>query len=387
MKIIRKHPSLAKRYMRAFSRAMLFIPFAITNLTSCSNDSTDRQPVQAELDVNTIKVYEQDVELSKEWVGSLDGSINAKINAQITGYLERREFHEGWLVRKGQVLYRIDNRKLAAELEKAKSRLRNEEVQLRSARQELKRIESLIPEKAVSTKNYDEALTKVEQAEAQVSGARSELRSAELSLEFTIIRSPIDGIAGESTAQIGELVGPGGSNKDALTTVSQTQPMRAYISLSELDYLFLRKEYSDNSRSPLVSVELADGTHYPYPGKVLFTDRNIDPSTGTVRAAAEIDNPDFLLKPGQFVRIKIPIKELHNVLLVPQKAVVNIQGVTLVAVINQKNNTAELRTVILGEKHEDKWIVKEGLTKEDVVISDGAQKLVPGVHIKEHRLQ
>lgn len=352
-------------------------------LIACSGENnTEKDSHDSAIEVTTYIAQEKDVSIQKEWVGTLDGINNAQIRAQVTGYLISREYSEGRSVKKGQILYKIDPRKYEAEYQGAKGKLENELSQLKSAEVDLQRIEKLIPDKAVSEKNRDDARNKVYQCQARVSSAKSEVKSALLSVEYTTIRSPFDGVAGVSNAQIGELIGPGGASKDPLTIVSQVNPMKAYVAFSELDYLSMIKEDFNGFQPDNISIELANGEKYPYKGKVLFADRNVDPTTGTIKAAAEIPNPEYHLKPGQFVKIRMPVSVLRKAILIPRDSIIKVQGVPMVITVDPKDNKSLFKKIVLGDEYDGMRVVSEGLSVGDKIVVEGMQKLVPGTTVK-----
>jgi len=321
-------------------------------------------------------VIQRDVPVFQEWVGSLDGMVNAQIRAQVTGYLIRRNYEEGQVVKKDQLLYEIDPRPFQTVLDSALSTLAREEALLKTARLDLDRIQRLLPERAVSVRDRDNALGRVAAGEAQILTAKAAIESARLNLNFTQIRSPITGIAGLSTAQLGDLVGPGSANNSALTLVSQVDPIRAYIPISEQDYMrFVRK--GPGQTSPSLELILADGSHFPQRGKFYFADRQVDATTGTIKVAALFPNPGNVLRPGQFARVRALLRHKRGALLVPQRAVSELQGGYQVAVVNA-DATIDIRKVKPSERVDSLWVIDEGLKPGDTVITEGVQKVRQG---------
>lgn len=332
--------------------------------------------------VEVVQVEQRDVPIHQEWVGSLDGMVNAQILAQVTGYLVKQNYQEGQPVKKGQLLYEIDPRSFQAVLDQAKGNLARQEAMLTTARLDNQRIQRLLPEKAVSVRDRDNAVGRLAQAEAEVAAAKAAVESAQLSLGFTKITSPIDGIAGISKAQLGNLVGPGSANA-ILTTVSQVNPIKAFVPLSEQQYLhFARGETngaSPDSRSPLQLI-LADGSVYPEGGRMFFADRQVDVKTGTIQVATLFPNPNSLLRPGQFARVRATVKTKTGALLVPQRAVTEMQGRKFVAVV-KADNTVEARPVKPAETIGKQWVIDEGLKPGERVIVEGIQKARPGAKV------
>lgn len=325
-------------------------------------------------------VIQRDVPVYQEWVGTLDGMVNAQIHAQVTGYLIQRHYEEGQLVQKDQLLYEIDPRTFEATLDGAVSTLAREEARAKTARLDLDRIQRLLPERAVSVRDRDNALGHLLATEAQVLTAKAAIRSAQLDLNFTRIRSPITGIIGLSTAQIGDLVGPGSSTKSALTTVSQVDPIRAYIPLSEQDYMRFSNHGGKHPSSPALELILADGSHYARKGKLFAADRQVDVATGTIKIAALFPNPGNLLRPGQFARIRAKLRVKPAALLVPQRAVTELQGGYQVAVV-QPDNTVDIRTVQPAERMDSLWVIDAGLAAGEQVVTEGVQKVRQGAKV------
>lgn len=333
-------------------------------------------PVPPPPPVEVQGVIQRDVPVFQEWVGSLDGMVNAQIRAQVTGYLIRRNYEEGQVVKKDQLLYEIDPRTFQTVLDSALSTLAREEALLKTARLDLDRIQRLLPERAVSVRDRDNALGRVAAGEAQILTAKAAIESARLNLNFTQIRSPITGIAGLSTAQLGDLVGPGSANNSALTLVSQVDPIRAYIPISEQDYMrFARK--GPGQASPTLELILADGSHFAQRGKFYFADRQVDTTTGTIKVAALFSNPGNVLRPGQFARVRALLRHKRGALLVPQRAVSELQGGYQVAVVNA-DATIDIRKVKPAERVDSLWVIDEGLNPGDTVVTEGVQKVRQG---------
>ena len=331
--------------------------------------------------VEVVDVKQQDVPIQQEWVGSLDGMVNAQILAQVTGYLVKMNYQEGQPVKKGQLLYEIDPRTFQATLEQAKANLARQEAVLKTAKLDMNRVERLLPQNAVSVRDRDNAVGKEASYEAEVLAAKAAVESAQLSLGFTRILSPIDGIAGLSQTQLGNLVGPGSANA-VLTTVSQVDPIKAYIPLSEQQYMqFARdRQNGESHRESPLELILADGSTYRRPGKFFFADRQVDVKTGTIKVAVLFPNPDNLLRPGQFARVRATVKTKIGALLVPQRAIGDIQGRKLVAVV-KADNTVEVRPVKPAETIGPSFVIDEGLKPGERVIVEGIQKARPGAKV------
>lgn len=347
-------------------------------LLSCS-----KPPQQAPAMIPAVKVtavIQDDVVVIEEWVGTLDGMVNATINAQVTGYLIKQNYKEGDFVKKDQLLYDIDPRTFQAALAQAKANLAQQQAVLKTNQLALDRIKRLLPEKAVSVLDRDNAVGAVATANAQVLAAQAAVDTAQLNLGFTKITSPISGIAGVSKAQLGDLVGPGSANNE-LTTVSQVDPIRAYIGLSESQYLHFaeRKQNGDDKSIPL-ELKLADNSVYPYSGKFFFAGRIVDVSTGTIKIAGLFPNSNNVLRPGMYARIRANVST-ESGLLVPQVAVMQLQTATQLAVVN-KEDKVEIRTVKLGATSGKLVAVKEGVKLGERVIVEGGQKVRDGMKVQ-----
>jgi membrane fusion protein (multidrug efflux system) len=313
--------------------------------------------------VEVTSVVQRDVPITEEWVGTLDGMVNAEIRAQVAGYLLRQVYSDGGVVRKGDLLFEIDPRTFQAAYDQLKANFDKAEL-------DLKRAAELVEKQVVSREDYDNAV----QADL---AAKAALESAQLNLDFTRIVSPIDGIAGIAAAQIGDLVGPASG---ALTTVSTVDPIKAYFSVSEQSYLDFERDHP-GSPGLLDSVDLdlvlADGSVYPEHGRLFAVDRQIDTGTGTLRVAAVFPNPLYLLRPGQYVRVRGVVRVARGALLVPQRAVSELQGGYQVAVVDRENR-AHIRNVQVGDRVGSLWIITKGLEASDQVVTEGVQKVREG---------
>ena len=341
--------------------------------------------------VEVVKVQQKDVPVYREWVGALDGSINAVIRPQVTGYLVRQNYREGQVVKKGQVLFEIDPRtfqaalnQAQASLEQAKGALAIQEANATTASADLARVRPLAEKNAVSKKDLDDAVGRdlaarasVEAARAGVAVAEANLEKARLDLGFTKITSPVDGIAGIAKTQLGNLVSP--TMQDELTSVSTLDPIKVYINVSEREYLEARESRKDLRDTPLQLI-LTDGSVYPFPGDVALTDRQINPTTGTFMIGVFFPNSDNFLRPGQYGRVRALITMKKGALLVPQRAVGLLQGKHLMAVVDAKN-AIDVRLVEVGEQIGSDWVIDKGLQPGETVVVEGLQKVRPGMTV------
>lgn len=367
----------SSRQFRSSSSLMALISILV--VSGCDKAAPPPPPPPAIVEVT--EVIQKDVPIHQEWVGTLDGMVNAVILAQVSGYLIKQNYLEGQMIKKGQLLYEIDPKTFQANLDAARSNLARQEAILKTARLDLARVERLLPERAVSVRDRDNAVGREATAEAEVLTAKAAIDSAQLELGFSKIYSPIDGIAGISKAQLGNLVGPGSANAQ-LTTISQLDPIKAYIPLSEQEYLQFARNKQNEQQQGNQSLELilADGSVYPHPGKFFFADREVNVKTGTIQVAILFPNPGNLLRPGQYAKVRGVVKNKTNAMLVPQRAVGEIQGRNMVAVV-KPDNTVALKPVKAAETIGNLWVIDEGLQPGEKVIVEGIQKARPGATV------
>src|SRR5436190_12003794 len=320
--------------MAAFRSAPLILPLTLL-LDGCSNPKAS-PPAPAPPDVSVITAVPETVSLSSEWIGTLDGYVNAQIRPQVSGYLLRRSYQEGALVRQGQVLFEIDRRPFEAVLSQAEARLAEAQAQLGKTERDLERDRPLAAERAIAQSQLDNDIQAHLAAQAAIKSATAAIETAQLNLGFTKVTSLITGIAAIATAQIGDLVGP----MTLLTTVSQVDPIKAYFPLSEQEYLRIAGRingpgtsselWTNNAGLTLV---LADGTVYPARGRFLAADRDIDPKTGTIRISATFPNPGRTLRPGQYARVRAETNPVQDAIVVPRRAVTDAQGTPQIRIV------------------------------------------------------
>jgi membrane fusion protein (multidrug efflux system) len=366
----------------AFLPLLLCYAFALL-LSGCSKSGPEARNFGPQ-EVLVTEVIQKDVPLVREWIGSLDGSVNADIRARVSGYLVSQNYKEGTLVHLGDPLFQIDSSTYEAAVEQAKSALAQSEANQLQADQTEKRETQLFEQKVESAQNRDNAVQANVAAKAEVKAQQAALRQAELNLQFTKIIAPVSGIAGIANPGIGDLVGP--SDAQPLMTMSTVDPIKAYLKISEQDYLkFARRVEQARSvageMAPPVEIILADGTLYPHPGKFSAVDREVDQQTGTIRLAALFPNPDNILRPGGFVRVRVTIRNIPGALLVPQRAVNQLQTSDEVAVVEGENKV-KIRPVKVGERVGMLWVIEEGIKPGDRVIVEGAQKVRDGQLVK-----
>ena len=325
--------------------------------------------------VEVVEVIKNDVPIYSEWTASTDGLVNATIRAQVQGYLIKRDYTEGDFVRQGQVLFEIDPRTFQAALDQAKGQLAEQQARWENAKANLERIKPLVEQRAVSKKDFDDAVGAEAATHAAVIALQALVDKAQLDLGFTKITSPIDGIAGIAKAQLGNLVGPG--SVEELTTVSTVDPIKVYILMSEQEYLkYVQNGSQHGQRMPLELI-LADGKVHPSKGYFAFADRQVDVKTGTIKVAALFPNPGNVIRPGQFARVRAQTEVRKDALLVPQRAVTELQGGYQVALVGPDNKVM-IRRIKAGERFNSLWVIDEGLKLGDKVIVEGLQKVKQG---------
>jgi membrane fusion protein (multidrug efflux system) len=328
-------------------------------------------------DAQVVAVEQRDVPVVREWIGSLDGFVNAQIRAQVSGYLVKQAYLEGSVVRKGDPLFEIDPRPFAAALAQAEGQLAQAQAQLGKADLDVARFTPLARDKAISQEELDDAVQARLAAGAQVASARAAVDQASLNLSFTHIVSPIDGIAGLIRAQIGDLVGP---STGALTTVATVDPIKAYFPISEQAYLEFRGRDPHAPSIPAgtkFELILADGSTYPSKGALLAMDNEVDGNTGTLRVAALFPNPSLLLRPGQYAKVRAVVNVEKGALLVPLRALSELQGGYQAATVDAANR-AHIVAVRAGAQFGSKVVVEAGLHPGDRVVADGIQKITEG---------
>jgi membrane fusion protein (multidrug efflux system) len=330
--------------------------------------------------VEVTPVTKADVPIYHEWVGTLDGLVNATIRAQVAGYLLTQDYREGDIVKKGDLLFQIDPRPFQALLDQAKGQLAQAEARFGKTELDVNRYAPLVKVSAISKEEFDDAVQADLEAKAAVLSAKAQVEQAQLNLGFTRITSPIDGITSIAKGQIGDLVGPATGE---LATVSTIDPIKAYYNVTEQAYINFVKLFPNQDirqarlRNFEIQLILADGTIYPLPGEVYTSDRQIGATTGAIRLEARFPNPNFSLRPGQFVRARIKFDTKHDALLVPQRAVSELQGAFQVATVDAENKVHFL-PVTVGERSGSLWIIDHGLEFGQRVVAEGLQKIREG---------
>jgi RND family efflux transporter MFP subunit len=356
------------------------------------------KPPGASPDVEVVEVEQKDVPIFGEWIGTLDGYTNADVRAQVTGYIMKQGYEEGAFVKKGQLLFEIDPRPFQAALDQAEGQLAQATASLANAQAvqgrtelDVNRYTPLAKEQAASQQDLDNAIQNnlaakatVATAIAQIKTAQAAVETAKINLDFTRLVAPIDGIAGQAQLQVGALVNPGSGQ---VTSVSTVDPIKVYFTVSEREYLDWNKRFpteptrkaaGKNLRLELI---LADGLTYPHDGTFYFADRQVNQSTGAIRIAGLFPNPGNILRPGGYGKVRTAVRVQHDALLVPQRAVSELQGGYQVAVVD-KAGKVSIRAIKVGDRVGSEWIIVDGLTRGERVIAEGVQKVRPGMQVK-----
>ncbi len=351
-----------------------------TVLAACSRKAAGPPPPP---EVLVTSVKQEDVPILDEFVGTLDGSVNASIQARVQGYLTSENYKEGTAVKKGDLLFQIDPRPFEAALAQAKAALAQAEASAHQADLVAARNLELFKTKAISEQDRDNTVQAALAAKAQVEAQRAAVEQAQLNREFTAITSPIDGIAGLVKAQVGDLVGP---STGPLTTVSTVDPIKAFFTVSDQRYTAYSQRYADpaqraeHEKQLEFELILSDGSHFPHKGELFAAENQVDVRTGSVRIAAMFPNPGNILRPGQFARISVRTDVKKGALLVPQRAVVELQGSYQVAVVGP-DNKVHVQAIKVGRRINQMWIVESGLQAGDRIVVEGVQKARDGVTV------
>jgi RND family efflux transporter MFP subunit len=405
--------------------AFLLLTAALLGTTTGCSNRTNAATTPAPPEVETVEVQQKDVPIYSEWIGTLDGFVNADIKAQVSGYLMEQAYKEGRFVKKGELLFQIDPRPFQAAVDQAEGQLAQAQGQLEQARAQLLQAEAqvavqeanqrrtqldvdrytpLAQQQAITQQDLDNATqnnlaakAQVQSATAQVATARAQItaanasvqsakasvETAQINLGFTRLTSPIDGIPGIAELQVGALVSPASPK---ITTVSTLDPIKVYFTVSEQEYLDFHRRYStpetvDAERKQLrFELILADGTVYPHIGTYEFADREVDVKTGAIRVAGRFPNPDNNLRPGEYARVRFSIRTTQGALLVPQRAVTELQGSYQVAVVGP-DDKVNIRLVTVADKVGNQWIVSSGIKPGEMVVAEGVQKVRQGMQV------
>ena len=357
--------------------------FMLAALTSCKKPAAESVSAEPP-EVLVTDVVAKDVPLIRQWVGTLDGVQNAQVRARETGYLQTIAYQQGGYVKKGDLLFEIDPRPFVAALDQAKSQLTAAQATLLGVELDAKRAKELFQSKVISEQEYTNKTQDYQNKLASAAAAQAAVDDAQLNLTYTKIVSPLDGIAGQQQAQIGDLVGSGSNT--VLTTVSQIDPIWCLFPISEQTYwefadrLKEMMAVPEDQRPERVELILPNGSTYPHKGKFAFVDRQVDQKTGTIQIAVTFPNPELTLRPGQYATARAEIGTIPNAVLIPHRAISELQGGDQVGIVNA-DGKAEIRAVTIGEVYGQWIVIKDGLKAGEKVIVEGFQKIRQGIPV------
>src|SRR5882757_6995819 len=354
-------------------------PLLLLAITACGRGNVHAAAKPPAPEVRVAPVIQQNVPVFSEWVATMDGYVNAQIRPQVSGYIIKQEYKEGSLVRKGQVLFEIDPRPFKAALDRAKGDLAQAQAQLGKSILDVERDTPLAEARAIAKSQLDNEIQAKRGAQAAIESNKAAVEQAELNLEWTKVTSLVDGIAGIAQVQIGNLVGP----NSVLTSVSQVDPIKAYFPISEHEYVLAQRSSAASGKHSIgffgnsLELILTDGSIHPQKGKILLADRQVDPGTGTIRIVAAFPNPGNILRPGQYGRVRVETSTKRDALLLPQSAVVYLQGSYQVAVVGGDHKVS-MRAVKPGATVGTMWVIDEGLKPGEQVVVGGVQQIREG---------
>ncbi len=364
--------------------SVLLMSMLALTLVYCKGETASAPPPPL-FRVEVADVIQKDVPIQSEWVGTTDGMVNAVIRAQVTGYLMKRPYTEGSFVKKGDLLFELDPSKFRAALDQAQGDLVKAQAQLLNTKMDVERDTPLAKAGAISQKELDDSIQAHAAAKGNTAAAKAAVEQAKLNLRWTRVTAPIDGVVGIAKAQIGDLI----DANSELTSMSTVDPIKVYFPISEQEYLgaaeevrerYKEREKGDEYGGAQVELILSGERVYPHKGQFYLIDRQVDVKTGTIRVAAIFPNPDNLLRPGQFARVRAVTKTREKALLVPQRAVTEMQGSYQVAVVTPENKV-DIRPVKVAERSGTLWIIDKGLNPGERVVIEGAQKLKAGMTV------
>lgn len=372
------------RLLARSAASVLTVALLAFALVHCKGETASAPPPPL-VQVEVAEVVQKDVPIQMEWVGTTEGSNNALIRAQVSGYLMKRPYTEGSFVKKDDLLFELDPRKFQTALDQALGELAKAQAQFMKTKQDVDRDRPLAKEGAISQKELDDSIQAHAAAKGSVAAAKAAVEQAKLNLGWTRITAPIDGVVGISKAQIGDLI----DVNTELTSVSTLDPIRVYFPVSEQEYFEaaekIQQGYKDRQQGKeysLALLELVLGGEkvYPHKGQFHLVDRQVDTKTGTIRVAALFPNPNNLLRPGQFARVRAVTRTKEKAILVPQRAVTEMQGSYQVAVVTPENKV-DIRPVKVGHRSGSMWIIDHGLKPGERVVVEGLQKVKAGMTV------
>jgi len=382
-----------RRSVPGLTQPMVFLwllSFLSLALVHCKGETASAPPPPL-IKVEVADVIQKDVPIHSEWVGTTDGMVNAVIRAQVTGYLIKRPYTEGSFVKKGDLLFELDPSKFKAALDQAQGDLAKAEAQFIKTKQDVERDTPLAKQGAISQKELDDSIQYHAAAKGSLAAAKAAVETAKLNLGWTRITAPIDGVVGIAKAQIGDLI----DINSELTSMSTVDPIKVYFPISEQEYLqasekvqqrYKERETGGEYKGAALELILGGEQVYPHKGQFYLVDRQVDVKTGTIRVAATFPNPNNVLRPGQFARVRAVTKTREKALLVPQRAVTEMQGSYQIAVVTPENKV-DIRPVKVGERAGNLWVIDKGLNPGERVVVEGLQKLKAGMTVEPKPFQ
>jgi RND family efflux transporter MFP subunit len=361
-------------------RHILLCCCLLLTLLNCGTKTKPTAPLPV---VQVATVVQKDTPIYSDWVATLDGLVNEQIQPRVSGYIIKQNYVEGAFVTKGTVLFEIDPRPFVTDLDHSQAQLAQAEAQLSKTKLDVERDTPMAQARAIPRSQLDNDIEAESAAEAQVKAAKADVEQAKLNLDFTKVTTLISGVAGIAQVQIGNLVGP----SSVLTSVSQVDPIKAYVTVDEQTYTEFHRRFpteqlvaEQRKRMPLQLI-LSDGRVYEHTGTITFADRQVNPATGAIRIAATFPNPNNLLRPGEFGRIRLSANTQKGALLIPQRAVIELQGSHQVAVVGSDNKVS-IRPVTVGDRVGNLWIVTAGLKPGERVVVEGLMKVKDGSSVQ-----
>lgn len=357
-------------------RSLLSAIFVLAAIFCGACESEKAKPAPPPPGVTVGTVVQKDVQISKEWVGTMVGNIDAEIRPKVDGFLLKRVYTEGSYVKAGQAMFLLDQRQTEASVEQAQGQLERARAALAQAQIDVKRYTPLVAQKAVSQAELDNAQSMQRAATAEVAAAQAVLDNAKLNLGWSTVSSPISGVAGVAKVGVGDLMTP----TTVMTTVSAVDPIYVDFSITEQDYLRFVREKSGRTAGRRLVLTLGDGSVFAHTGHALLLNREVDSRTGTIQVRAAFPNPGNVLRPGQYARISAVTENRKNALLIPQRAISELQGLYQVGVVGADNKVA-IRNVTPGPQFGDMWVIESGLQPGEKIVVDGLQRIRDGMTV------
>lgn len=350
-------------------------------LVGCEQETQGPPPA---IPVSVIRLEERDVPVYSEWVGQTRGGTGVEIRSRVEGYVDRVVYKEGTMVRRGQVMYVIDPLQYEANVNVAKGQLAEAEANLARAEQDVARFKPLVEERAISRQEYETSVQMAKASQAAVQARRGSLQKAQVELGYCTVTSPIDGLAGATSVEVGDLISR--MAVQPMTTVSKLDPIGVKFSMSEVEWLSLVKKRSVRDSAALsrpipLQLILADRSVHPYIGEASVVDNAIDPQTGTIMIHALFPNPEGIVRPGQFARVRAAFETAKGAIVVPQRAILELQGTQYVAVVNTTTNTVEMRPVMISHRVGATYVIEAGLKAGETIVFEGLQKVRDGAMV------